>query len=283
MKIILVPTDFSDLAKNALKFAVKIAHATKSKIIIMHSVHPMFIATDADMFGYPDVFEEETTEALQKQMDELVAFVSEHGVDAEKLMIKGLLGDNISSLVEENNIDLVVTGTNGAKGLEAFLLGTNSVTLLEKLTCPVLIIPADAKYHSIKKIMYATDFQYGDVRELAEICELAQAFNAEVTVTHVNTDLSNVTKDSEDMDWFSEIGDSMITYKNIRYKLIYDQDVIEALEKEIKESGTDILCMSTVEKDFFKKLVSKSNTKEMAFHTKIPLMTLHLSKENKLK
>jgi len=42
------------------------------------------------------------------------------------------------------------------------------------------------------------------------------------------------------------------------------------------------VCMSTVEKDFFKRIVSKSNTKEMAFHTKIPLMTLHLQQTNKL-
>ena len=283
MKTILVPTDFSDLAKNALKFSIKLAHPEKSKILIMHSVHPMLVTSDANTFGFPDVYEEESTKELHKQLDELINFCSAQGVESEKIIIKGFLTDDVAALVDKKNIDLIITGTNGATGIEAYLFGTNSVSILEKVKCPVLIIPAEAKYHGIHKIIYATDFQYGDIVEIEKICQWAQPFNAKVLVVHVNTDIDNVTKDNEYLDWFSKIGDHKISYKNISYKLIYNTDVVNALEKEVEESGADFFCMSTVEKDFFRKIISKSNTKKMAFQSRIPLMALHLSSDHKLK
>jgi nucleotide-binding universal stress UspA family protein len=283
MKNILVPIDFSDVSGNALKFAVKIAQPLKSKIILFHSIQPILIANDMGGFIYPDTNDEEVSLDIDRKLSGLLDFVNDHNVIADKIVQRGvLLGDEIKYLVEKENIEMIITGTHGAKGLEAFFFGTNSVNIFETVKCPVLIVPSTAKYHSIKKIMYATDFQYGDIQEIEKICKLAEPLNAQIIVTHINSDPQKSAKEEDLMDWFAEIGDTNISYKNIVYKLIYNQNVETAIENAVTVLDVDMVCMSTAEKDFFKKLVSKSNIKSMAFHTKIPLMALHLNAENKL-
>jgi nucleotide-binding universal stress UspA family protein len=173
MKNILVPIDFSKASTNALRFAIKIAHATTSKIFIYHSMHPLFIPSDAAMIESPLNLEEETKADLALQMNELLEDITSQNVQAEMIIQKGLLGDTISEITSNKNIDMIVTGTTGAKGLDAMLFGTNSVNIFEHVKCPVFIVPENSKYHGIKKIMYATDFQFGDIKAIDKICQLA--------------------------------------------------------------------------------------------------------------
>jgi nucleotide-binding universal stress UspA family protein len=282
MKNILVPIDFSEVSKNALKFAVKLAHALEGKIVLYHTEQPVLIASDMGGFVYPDM-ELETEKMLHQKLDELVESIQHQNVEAIKILQRGILKDSIETIIERAGIDLIVTGTHGAKGLESFFFGTNSVDIFEHVKCPVLIVPANAHYHSIRKIMYATDLQYGDIHEIEKVAKVAKPFSAEIIVTHVNNDPQKIAEEKENMDWFEEIADKHISYKNIIYRFIYHNDVQEALENAITVLNIDVICMSVTEKAFFKKLFSKSNTKEMAFHTNIPLMVLHLGEENKLK
>ncbi|HVD97223.1 MAG TPA: universal stress protein [Cytophagaceae bacterium] len=281
MKNILVPTDFSEVAKNALKFAIKIAHPLRARIILFHTEAPLLITSDMGGYIYAEA-ETEKNKEIHEQMNDWVDFVKSHNVYVDKLIHKGILKDTIADIIEHEEISLVVTGTHGAKGIEAFFFGTNSVDIIEKVKCPVLVVPTSAHYHGIKKIMYATDLQYGDIHELAKIAEIAKPFNAEIIVMHISSDSEKMVEEKENLDWFAEIGDSNIAYKNITYKLVYDDDVVEALDNAITVLDIDILCMSTVEKDFFKKITSKLSVRSMAFHTNIPMMALHLEKENKL-
>ena len=283
MKNILVPVDFSDVSDNALNFAIKIAQTVKSKITLFHTVSPVLLVNEVGGYTYPDVHEEEIDLEVDRKINGLLDYINNHEVASDKIIRKGvLLEEEVKTLVEEFNIDLIVTGTNGAKGLDAFFFGTNSVNIFEKVKCSVLIVPIAANYHGIKKIMYATDFQYGDIHEIDKICKLAELLNAQIIVTHINSDAQNAAKEEELMDWFAEIGDTNIAYKNIVYKLIYNQNVEAALDNAITVLDVDVLCISTVEKNFFKKLISTSAIKNMAFHSKISLLSLHLNADNKL-
>jgi nucleotide-binding universal stress UspA family protein len=283
MQNILVPIDFSELAKNALKVAIKIARPMNCKITLFYSVYPVFITSDVGGYIYTEAAEKEEINALNKEMNEWIEFVKAQNVMADKIIQKGLLEDDIVEIVEKEKIDMIVTGTHGAKGLEAVVFGTNSEKIFEKVTCPVLIVPEGSKYHGIKKIMYATDFQYKDINEIEKISKLAKPFNAQIVIAHVDSNLDEFIHENDTMDWFSEIGDVRINYKNILYQRLYGQDINETLSKAAEEMDIDILCMSTVDRNFLKAIFHKSKTKEMAFHANIPLMLLHLSEENRLK
>jgi nucleotide-binding universal stress UspA family protein len=282
MENILVPIDFSEVSQNALSYAIKIAEPLKCKIILFHDIYPVQTATDVGEYVYPYNLDTETKHVLNKKMDDLVEYVKSQNVKVDKIIHKGILRDDIAGVVKNRKIDLIVTGTGDSEGFDAFLFGTNSEHIFENVSCPVLILPDTAHFKGIKKIMYATDFQYGDIHEIENVSKLAKVFNAQVIVTHVNSDSEKFVSEEESMNWLAEIASSQITYKNIIYKLISSKNVVEALGSSVKELNIDLLCMSAVKKNFFKKLVTKSNTKEMAFHTNIPLMAIHLEKSNQL-
>jgi nucleotide-binding universal stress UspA family protein len=280
MKNILVPTDFSEVSSNALDFAIKIAHAEKATIVLFHSQSPLLIAAEINDFTYSEDLQQEVLNEVHRKMDELLAHVKFEHVSAEKIVRLGLLEDAIHDIVKETKADLVVTGMHSAKGLERLMFQTNSLTIAEKVNCPVLIIPAEVKYHGIKKIMYATDYQFGDIEELKNVCKLADFFKASVIATHINSELKNTVEEEESMDWFAMIADGRIPYENVSYRSVYNKDVNAGLEKAIDLWNIDILCLSTVKENFFKRIFSKNRTKELAHHSNLPLLAIHLSEDN---
>jgi nucleotide-binding universal stress UspA family protein len=282
MENILVPIDFSEVSQNALNYAIRLAEPLKCKIILFHDIYPVQTATDVGEYVYPYNLDTETKHVLNKKMDDLIEYVKSQNVSVDKIIHKGILTDDISGIVKNRKIDLIITGTGGTEGFDAFFFGTNSEHIFENVSCPVLILPDTTHFKGIKKIMYATDFQYGDIHEIENISRLAKVFNAQIIVTHVNSDTEKFVSEEESMNWLVEIASSQITYKNIIYKLISNKNVVEALGNSVKELDIDLLCMSTVKKNFFKKLFKKSNTKEMAFHATVPLMAIHLEKTNQL-
>ena len=284
MKNILVPTDFSEVSKNALKFAMKIADAERATIILFHTNFPIFIADEKTDFSYDNDPQGIVMNEANAKMDLLLEYIKTHNVNCKKIIRFGLLGDAIQDLVKEIKADLIVTGMHSPKGLERLLFQTNSLNIAEKVDCPVLIIPMDSKYHGIKKIMYATDFEFGDVKELKNVCDLAKFFNANVIAIHINTQVERVKslEEEENMEWFATITDSSIIDSKVSFRTVYNKDVNEGLQWALKFWNVDILCISTAKKSFFQKVFSKSLIKDIAYQAHIPILSLQLAEENRL-
>ena len=132
--------------------------------------------------------------------------------------------------------------------------------------------------------MYATDFEFGDVKELKNVCDLAKFFNANVIATHINTQSERVksVEEEENMEWFATITDSSIIDSKVSFRTVYNKDVNEGLQWALEFWNIDILCLSTAKKSFFKKVFSKSLIKDIAYHAHIPILSLQLAEENKL-
>ena len=274
IKNILIPIDFSDVSNNAMEYVKHLARTVTCNVLLFHS--SKFVVTADQVLDtlYTGIFS--NSDELSKQMDVLVAGFEKEGISASKEILIGLLGEDIKHAVEKHNIDLIVSGTSGASGLDGMFFGTNSVIIFEHVKCPVLVIPSNCNFRLIKNILYATDFQKGDQKELAKICEFAQLFEAEVIVSHINTNTSKFAAENEKLDRIADVAANEITYNNISYQLSHSENVYEGLEKNITSLYIDIICMAKSEKGFFENLISKSNTKEMAFHSRIPLMVVHL-------
>lgn len=273
-KNILIPVDFSDVSNNAMEYVKHLARVVECNVLLFQSSKLVVVANEVMDTVYTGLFD--NSEEVTQKLDQLVDSFTKEGVPADKKIMMGLLADDIRQVVAENNIDLIVSGTSGARGLDGLFFGTNSVTIFEHVTCPVLVIPSNCNFRLIKKILYATDFQKGDTQALKQICQFAHNFGSEVIVSHINTDSFSFKEENEKLDLVADVAFNEITYNNISYNLTHSETVYEGLEKNITSMYIDVICMAKSEKSFFQKLISKSNTREMAFHTRIPLMVIHL-------
>lgn len=275
MKNILVPTDFSKNAEYALLYAVELAKKENAKLILLH-VYDINYAS-----GYVPVnlINEELVELQTKSQSALKALsdkiTNTGAVKPELISIKGDAVDEILNIISEKNIDIVIMGTKGATGFSGAVFGSNTAKVIEKAKCPVIAVPDGVALLGIKKITYATSYFKSDIDGLNKVVEIAAPFNAQINILHISGYEESPEADITAMKKFKENVSGNIAYNNISFQIINGQNVEKVLEDYINADSTEMLVMSTHYRDFFDKIFGKSITKQVAHHTKIPLMTLH--------
>ncbi|HLP12373.1 MAG TPA: universal stress protein [Flavobacteriales bacterium] len=272
---ILVPTDFSSNAHNALEYAVRLARKSDSKVVLIHAFHIRYLSADIPM-----QYVAEQLIAVEQEAESLLATLcqkirSKYHVECSYINKQRLVTELVSDCIRWEDPFLVVMGTKGASGIRKMLIGSNTAKIIEKATCPVLAIPNKVDYRSIKQITYATDYRKGDLQAIKKLVAFATPYKAHITILHVCEDDLSTEVENEDMNMFEDKVRKEILYKDISYQLIYGKYLEKSLDAYVKREAPDVLAMSTHKRTLFQKLFSHSDTKQMAYHTKIPLLAFH--------
>lgn len=149
---ILVPTDGSDLALRELKEAVTLADLTGATIHVLYVVDDTKIAELATDSGLDDVrFDADVDrlfdrfEALgEHAIEDLRNVAAERGIELTTTIRTGIPDEAILSYVTENEIDLLVMGTHGRRGVKRYLLGSTTERVIRRAPVPVLTVREDA-------------------------------------------------------------------------------------------------------------------------------------------
>lgn len=188
LKRILWATDFSLASEIALPYALTLARQYGSKLYFAHIVES-------------DVPNREAIESLgqgvnlaERNAKELEASLVNRGALSNipyQFEIKGGdVGGALSRIVEEEQIDLLVLGTNGRTGLKRLFLGSVAAQLFRRVRCQVLTVgprlpgPANAP-GTLKKILFPTDFSSPSIEAVPYALSLAEQFKAQLTLLHV--------------------------------------------------------------------------------------------------
>lgn len=278
MKTILVPTDFSKNSLNALDYAMALAKREKAKITLVHAFFITYIAPDVPVQYLAEelVF---TEDAAIKQMNELIEKVEAENLKCDYIIEQNGAIELILEVAKKTKPDFIIMGTKGASGIKEIFMGSNTATVIEKAKCPVIAVPEKSKYSPIKHIAYATNYLQSDMDAIKNLVNLAELFQADITLLHVSDEqLSHETEEAHIVK-FRNIIKSKTSYDKVRYKLIYGKNLGEVLEKYINNTSPDLLSMSTHYRNIYDKLFGKSNTKKMAYHIHIPLLAFHYKQE----
>jgi len=138
---VLVPIDFSDYSKNALKYAAQFAHQFKAKMFLVYVVEPMIYPAD---FSMGQVAIPSTDIDLQKRGDEelnnLAKSLIDPSVEVEIIIKTGKPFVEINETAVEKDIDLIIMATHGHTGVEHLLFGSTAEKVVRKAPCPVLTL-----------------------------------------------------------------------------------------------------------------------------------------------
>lgn len=273
MKKILVPVDFSDCAKSALKNAIKIAERMQMELLLYHSVVvPVGFAEGAPVGGVDLGFAE-----MEKQCKADLANLKEEfpllaKIPHREVIQYGSLAESINELIEKENVQLIVMGTHGATGLSGALLGSNAYHVMKNINKPVIALPKDADITKMTRIALAGDYKSIPNPELIKmVIELARAFYAQIHIIHIDKG-DVVVKDQID------IARGMEKYlKNTTHTFHFRkfEDIEDGLIAFSNEKKVDLLAMIAKEHTFFDRLRNGSHTKKMMLEIPMPLMVLH--------
>jgi nucleotide-binding universal stress UspA family protein len=286
MKTILVPTDFSENAENALRYAINLAKRMQAKIILMHSFHsehtPNYASVDVFSFDIEKVLEETKAKSHEKLKSFYNTILQDFKYPVEYVISYNLLVDAVLTIMEEENIDLIIMGTHGADGiLSRQIFGTNSSNVVERAKCPVIIIPQNAKPGDIRTIAYSTQYLDSDITCLQTLVDIAKLFGATIQLIHVS--LYDDESAKKHMQEFRLKVQENVLCEDISFKLLIGSNVEKRIEAYIKEEEkVDLLVMSAHHRNLMDKLFGKSITKVLLFYLQIPLMVFHhkLTKSN---
>lgn len=143
---ILVPIDFSDYSKNALKYAAEFALNFKAKIYLIYVIEPVIYPADFSIgqvtIPTPDV---DMNSRAQSELDSLAKTFVESSIDVETIIKSGKPFVEINETASEKDIDLIIIATHGHTGVEHLLFGSTAERVVRKAPCPVLTLREPVK------------------------------------------------------------------------------------------------------------------------------------------
>lgn len=277
MKIsnILVPVDFSDCAKNALKHAIYLAKAFNARIHMVNSVHVHH--THPDMAGgatFIDTMVVDYESHVKESFQELESEVIElQDVPHESTQFISYLTDAIYTECRNKHIDIVVMGTHSEHGrLEGFI-GTHATDVVESSEVPVLVIPEHVKELKLGKIGFAFDLsQVKNFGRLEILKEFQSVQSGEILVFSVKEDTKDIS--NENQKAIREVV-GRLGAETVGARTIEASSITEGIQGFADAHQLDILAMVPKHRSFFERLFKKSITKRITLESKIPVLTFH--------
>jgi nucleotide-binding universal stress UspA family protein len=280
MKTILLPTDFSENATHAVRYAYYLARELKVNIILCNAVVIPAEAPQAGLVVWPL---EESDMLLKDSAAELVKLKSSIEKSRNKtgfhpsisyLNQSGTLTDVVNHITIDEKVDLVVIGTHGSSGLTTLLLGNHSRSMIDGVNSPLLLIPPAAKLLPIKKIAFATDFKNPeqDLHCISALVALAKPLNAKIALTHIYEESDKSPEFQKWIHQFLRELPSKVDFSNIKYEMYKSNGAQSGLEWLCDNGKIDVLALMHRSHTFIDSLFRGSQTQKIAGQIPIPLL-----------
>lgn len=277
-KRILLPTDFSKNALNAIRYALDLYRDQNCDFYFLNAYQVNGYSIDTFMVPEPGERAFETAELESKQgFSKLMDILELHNHNPKHMYhtistFNSLL-QAIKSTITKHDIDIVVMGTKGMTGADSVIFGTNTVDAMEKVTeCPVLAIPENVRFTSPKEIVFPTDYKTNFKRkELNYLLEIALFHEASIRVLHIEKEASL----SRDQRYNKELLESILVGTDHSFHTLTDLKVQSGISAFIESRESDMIAFVNRKHNFFGSLLSRPLVKEMGYHSKIPVLTLH--------
>ena len=277
-KRILLPTDFSKNAWNALKYAGELYKYEEVDFYILNAfkvqsydIESIFVAKPGDKV-YDEALEHSEGE-LRKTLKriEIKNVYPDHTYFTMSIFDTAL--DAIKRAVELKDIDMVVMGTKGTSDSKSVIYGSNTIDVMEKVrNCPVLAIPNNVVYKEPKEIVFPTSFKtHFKRRELKYLYEIAKITNSTVRILHINMEegLSDLQQQNKDLL------ESFLDGVKYSFHWLDNVSVNAGLDEFVRTRGSDMIVFINKKHTFFDSLFTRPMAKDLGSSTQIPLLVLH--------
>ena len=279
MKRILIPTDFSHNAWNAIGYAMQLFRDQECYFYLLNTYTPVipssrFIAPMVNGVRIEDAVRSTSEKGLIKTVERIEAKFNNSKHSFKTISSFNLLVDEVKEVVDSYGIDLIVTGTKGASGMDEVFMGSNTVRIIKSTKkCPVLAIPQHFEYQTPSEIAFATDFnRFYSLSELMPLIDLAHVFHATIRIVHVQYEIKALTELQQFnlnmlRKYFGEVEHFVHTVSELN-------SVSHTLDVFSKELDIHLLAMLHYQHSYMEKMTREPIVKRTAFHTQIPLLVI---------
>jgi len=260
MSKILVPTDFSATARNAIGYALRLALQTKSDLVIFHANPPESGRIDVD---------------VQKDFDFLRKDIEagfKGGLQVEYFFEDGNLLEVLQHAVKRYKPDLILMGTNGKSGNGVFKIGSNAYAVVDNCQVPVLVVPPEVEFVGMSKLVLALDFNlsFSTIPQLP-LLQLLNLLGGQLYILSV---ISNDTANKPEA--ITDVQKIQTLLKSIphSYHYVYHDDIDKAIMAFCELHHADALIMLPQKHSWVRKMFNTTHTQNLVYDIKTPVLSV---------
>ncbi|MEP0132647.1 MAG: universal stress protein [Eudoraea sp.] len=276
MRKVVVPTDFSKNAFNALKYACQLFKYTRCDFFILHAYADEVYQQDRVIERSKlDELKELTYKNSEKQLKKIIKDIFEYSPNPrhkfKSISAFGTLTDEINDLINMENADIVLMGTRGETNDRTITFGSKTIQVLKYVQCPVLAIPENYKYHPPKQLLFPSDYLVPHKRrELKLLCELTGSFRSSIHMLYIDSNKKLSLRQEDNMRFLKEC-----LYKaNLFFETTDGKDKTIAITKYIVHKEIDLLIMVNSRHSHLEQMLNQSTIEKIGLHIKIPFLVL---------
>lgn len=272
MKKILVPIDFSEASKSALKYALKLAAVNNARVDVLH-VYSLFDATPERIIGSayqnivdPAVVAKNDVEKLINKLNKSIK------VNVDVKIANGIPEVKIIETARKQKSDMIVIGRTGNNALQRLFLGSTVANVINDSNVPVLVIPKETKWKKIKRVVFTTDLSNDTLKHIHEATAFARYFNAELVFLYVDTG-SALNSDQKMLEMTEKLR-KKVKYDRVSGYMCSDLTVRLGLDSYFMQYKADVAIMVTHHYHFPQVIWKRSLTQKLSASFNIPLLAL---------
>ena len=271
MKTILVATDFSRAALNATNYAIEMALAIDADLYLLHVFQTPGTSLQVPM---PLILDEMLRD-VEGEMDKQKEYVVRK--TAGKLAVKTEVRREyffaeLEAVCDSIKPYCVIMGSQGTTVAERLAFGGHAVYAMRHLEWPLITVPPNTTFSSVKNIALACDFDDAiNTMPLDKIKALVNDFGATLYVLNTS---KGEELDQEIISKTKQLEQELGTIKP-HYNFIINLDTDAGILGFVEDNNIDLLIVLPKHYDLLHNLLHKSHTKHMVLHSKVPVLALH--------
>lgn len=273
MKNILFPTDFSDNAWSALVYVLKLYIQDESTFYFLNSTNIGTSISSNLSSNLMMTISKKASEELMKLKEHAEVSNANANHSFRVILSSDRLEDAISIAVKKYNIEMVVMGTKGATGSKKIFFGSNTVKVINKMRlCPILVVPEEYEFVTLKQIAFATDFSRDYVeKELNPLIKLVHSFNSKIRVIYIEINKNLNTNQKYNM---KKLGSHLNDYDYSFHMLPNDAKKATEINTFIEEFKINMLAMVNYRHSLMEVIIKEPVIKDIGCHPIVPLLVI---------
>lgn len=277
MKKILVPTDFSQTSLNALKYAVELAKINNAKLFIINvSFIPNFYVNDFLNYSFYETDMKSAIESIKKismtKLDELLKYSFLESIDVISEVLLGYsIYFEIINYAKKIKPDIIIMGSHSGKKGSLFNIGSNTERVIRTTEIPVIVVKKQMTPGKIKKIIFASDFEYDARKVYPFLHSLVKEFNPEIHLLFINT--------KTNFREYEEIRLQIVRFKKLfpgNFKMVVraSKNIDEGIVKYANNIKADLIALGVKRRKGLSLYLTDRITEGVISTSKIPVLAI---------
>ncbi|MFT5848184.1 universal stress protein [Psychroserpens sp.] len=276
---ILIPTDFSKNATQALHYAIELYKNDNCIFYLLNVFSSPSNLIDSILKMEPgsDLYETaklHSENGLAKTYD-MIAMTEYENPKHEFKTISVFNNpiEAIKDVVEKKDIEIVIMGTRGETNSRATAFGSTAIYVMEKVrNCAVIVVPQKAKTTLPKEIVFPTSYRtHYKKRELNYLTEISKKCEASIVILHVSEENELNKNQKENKLLLEEILEST----NYKFHDLPHHSIIGAVNIFVESRDSDMVAFINKKHTFFGSILTNAMVKDISFHLKVPILVMH--------